>query len=654
MFGPLAGGEVVKFLENQRTMRAVLIACLAVAVTALLWGAGWLRRLEYDAYDARVRGLAPGGTSDSVVVVTYDDATMRYLDYGKWGTLPRSEFARLVGILAKAEARVIVMDLLFADEDRSDLDADLVQACREAGNVVVACAFGRDRPGKKSDAAGVRKAPAGVVPHSAGPAVEFLPSYDRAVMPFEGLRSAVAGIGCIQIEPDVDGVIRGVSPGACWDGRLWPSLSTAAVQRHYGARFRAEGDQIRIGPFRYPLGADGRRLVYWWGRNVGVRKRRHETISAAWVYDSGEEGLEELRAAFGDKIVVVGASATGGYESRLTPVGEEPGMYVHAAAIDNLLNGHFVSRAGWPLTVFMMLIMTFGVALAFPGKGWKAALRGLGVWLVLAGGHAAVAVVSYGQSRLWMNLVVPQAGGLLALSGSLISGYLVEGRQVRRFRRAFSRFLSPQVLAEVAGQLDELRPGMGRRVELTMMFCDVRNFTTMSEKLEPEQVLEILEVYLGRMTDVIMAAGGTLSKYLGDGIMAFWGAPQAQPDHAARAARAALEMIAAQEEIKRELEAAGRPSFEIGIGLHTGSAVVGTVGSDQRLEYTAIGDTVNLASRVESLTKEYKVRIVVTSDLARSAGDRFEYRQLGHTRVKGRSAEVQVMELLERKGEEGV
>jgi adenylate cyclase len=187
-----------------------------------------------------------------------------------------------------------------------------------------------------------------------------------------------------------------------------------------------------------------------------------------------------------------------------------------------------------------------------------------------------------------------------------------------------------------------------------MMFCDVRNFTTMSEKLEPEQVLKILEVYLGRMTEVIMASGGTLSKYLGDGIMAFWGAPQSQPDHAARAARVALEMIAAQEEIKRDLEAAGQPSFEIGIGLHRGPAVVGVVGSDERLEYTAIGDTVNLASRVESLTKEYKVRIVVTSDLAEGAGGGFDYRQLGHTRVKGRSAEVRVMELLGRKGEEGL
>jgi adenylate cyclase len=639
-------GRAVTFLEKRRTLRAVLVGACAAGVTAVLWAAGALQRLEYDSYDWRVRRMAPGGRSDSVVVVTYDDVTLDYLGY-RWGAMPRNVFAELIDALAGAGARVIALDLLLVDDDRSELDTEMAEACRRAGNVIAACAFGRKH------GAGEDRVPAGVATHSVGPAGGPFQTYDRAVFPFGKLAAAVAGLGGVQVEPDADGVIRGLSPAACWHRRLWPSLSAAAVSRYHGAELSAEPGAVRIGTYRYPLRADGQRLIYWWGRNVGTRQRRYETISAAWVYDNAEEGKEELAGAFRGKIVVVGTSATGTFEARLTPLGGEPGMYVHAAAIDNLLTGHFVMRAGWPLTLFMMLLMSFAVSLAFPGRGWGAVLRGLGVWLLLAGSHVTVAVLCYKQNRLWMDVAVPQVAGLLALPGSLVSGLLVEGWRVRRFRRAFSRFLSPQVLAEVAGQLDELRPGVGRRVELTMMFCDVRNFTPMSEKLEPEEVLRLLEVYLGRMTDVIMAVGGTLSKYLGDGIMAFWGAPQAQPDHAERAARAALEMVAAQEEIKKQLSAEGRPAFDIGIGLHTGQAVVGTVGSDQRLEYTAIGDTVNLASRVESLTKEFKVRIVVTSELAERAGGEFGYRPLGTVTVKGRSAEVRVLELTARPGGEG-
>jgi adenylate cyclase len=289
--------------------------------------------------------------------------------------------------------------------------------------------------------------------------------------------------------------------------------------------------------------------------------------------------------------------------------------------------------------------MSLLVALSFLGRGWWAALRGSLAWAVVSGAYLGVACLSYGQSRVWLDLAAPQTGALLALAGSLAAGYLVEGRQALRFRRALSRFLSPQVLSAVSGDLDSLRPGVGRRREVSMMFCDVRGFTTLSESMEPEAVMEVLDLYLGRMTEVIMSNGGTLSKYLGDGIMAFWGAPLETPDHAAQAARAAIEMIGAQEEVKLQLVAAGRPAFDIGIGVHTGPAIVGTVGSEDRIEYTALGDTVNVASRVESLTKDFKVRIVVTAETARQAGTGFSFRPLGSVQVKGRSGGVEVLEL---------
>jgi adenylate cyclase len=264
---------------------------------------------------------------------------------------------------------------------------------------------------------------------------------------------------------------------------------------------------------------------------------------------------------------------------------------------------------------------------------------------------AGAACLLYSRRGLWVELVVPEVAAGAALGGSLLAGYLVEGRSARRLRRGFARFLSPEVLAEVAGDLDNLRPGIGRRREITVMFCDARGFTPLAEKLAPEAAVELLDLYLGAMSDCILAHGGTLSKYIGDGIMAFWGAPAARPDHAERAARAALDMVRAQEALKRRLAAAGKPAFDIGIGLHAGEAVVGTVGSEQRLDYTAIGDTVNLASRVEGLTKDFQVRICVTADLAGRAGKNFEFRELGRVQVKGRSVGVEVLELVGTRGE---
>ncbi len=407
---------------------------------------------------------------------------------------------------------------------------------------------------------------------------------------------------------------------------------------------------LRLGGRDFQLDARGRRTVFWYGPSVGLeddQTARYRGTSAGWLLDSARKGknLDAPERLFKDKIVLIGCSAAGSHEFRLTSVGREPGMYIHAAAIENLVRGESVRRAGGLWTALTALALAMLVALAFPGRGWQAALRGTGAYVLLAGGYLAGAYLVYSRLHLWIALIAPQIGAGLSFGGSLLVGYLVEGRQVRRFRRAFSRFLSPEVLAEVSKNLDDLRPGMGRRREITMMFCDVRGFTPMSEKLEPEQVVELLDVYLTAMNDAIMGTGGTLSKYLGDGIMAFWGAPQAVPDHAERTARAALAMVAAQEELKVRLADEGKPVFDIGIGLHTGPAVVGTVGSERRMEYTAIGDTVNLASRVEQLTKQFEVRILVTADFAKGLRDKFEFKELGSVRVKGRSAEVKVLEL---------
>ena len=647
-------GSLLRFLERHRFLRALSVAAAAAGLALLIWWPGWLDRPESASYDARVRAMAPGGRSDLIEVVDYDTASIEVYKqiWGPFASWPRFSHQMLVEYLNRSGARLVVFDLLFLDQaDIGAEDKDFADECRRGGNVVLASVFFKSTL-KKEVADGIYpRLPEELAERiSLRPARESDPfaEWHYAEWPFEGLDSAARAVGSAHLEADPDQVTRRVSPAVKHAGRLWPTLSTAAAAAYRDEVPRLEPGTMRFAGQDFPLDADGRRLIYWYGagKGRGGREPRYRITRAGSILDSVQYKKDFVDPErFRGKIVLVASSAAGSFDLRRTAMGHEPGVYIHAAAIESLIDGRFVRRISGGWTVLVCFLLASLVALVFLGGGRKAALVGTGGYLLLAGGHLGGVCLAYARGPVWADLVAPQAAAALALAGSLLAGFLVEGRQVRRFRRAFSRFLSPQVLAEVGRDLDSLRPGVGRRQELTIMFCDVRGFTPISEKLPPEEVVELLNEYLEAMGEAIMSGAGTLSKYLGDGIMAFWGAPQPSDDHAAAAARAALRMIEAQEEIKVRFAAAGRPVFDIGIGLHAGDAVVGTVGSEKRLDYTAIGDAVNLASRVEQLTKEFGVRIVVTADFAREAGDAFEFRALGPVKVKGRSAEVEVLEL---------
>jgi adenylate cyclase len=643
-------------LAQHRVARALTVGLLAALLAVTMQGLGWLERLELSSYDARLRATSTGGRSDLIELVDYDEVTLEaYSD--RWGRLsswPRPVHQRVLNYIARGKPRVVVFDMLFLEGDPGEgEDREFVDEVRKQGNVVLAALLMEDvdpRVARFYEAvreASGKGAGKKIEDYSLGPAqgagVLQFKAMGAFKWPFNGLWDAAAALGSAHLETDRDAVSRGVSPAAVFAGRLWPTLSTAAGLRYLGAPSpQFKPGVMRLGGRSFSLDREGRRLIRWYGPG----RDRYRSAIAGVIIKSVEDGKELIPPErFRDKIVIVGSSAAGAHDLRHTPFGLEPGMMIHAAAIESLVRGDSVARGGTGLTVLFCLVLSLAVALSFLGKARHSALRGSGAYVLLAGGYAAGAFGLYARGGIWMDLVAPEVAAGLSLAGALLTGYLVEGRQSRILRRGLARFLSPEVLAAVSPSLDDLRPGMGRRCEVSMMFCDVRGFTPMSEKLEPEQVVEILGVYLGAMTDVIMAHGGTLSKYLGDGIMAFWGAPQAVPDHAARAARAALAMVRAQEKVKSQLAAAGRQTFEIGIGLHSGPAVVGTVGSEQRLEYTAIGDTVNLASRVESLTKDFGVRVVVTSDFAGRLAGEFGLRELGSVKVKGRSADVKVLEL---------
>ena len=348
---------------------------------------------------------------------------------------------------------------------------------------------------------------------------------------------------------------------------------------------------------------------------------------------------------FKDKIVLVGASATGIGDLRTPPYGgiDYPGMEVHANVIDNMLNNGFLVRGAHQILLDLILIIVLGLPLGFalavlsPRWIWF----GLGLLIPFTG----LVYVAF-LHGWWLNFTVP--AGTLTANVMLVSLYraLVEEKEKRKVRSAFGHYLSPEVIRRLLVNPELVEP---RNTEITVMFSDIRGFTTISEKLDAQELALFLNSYLYDMTRIVFDTQGTLDKYIGDAVMAFWGAPYEDGQHPVQACTAALEMMKRVGELQRKWAVEGKPALDIGIGLNSGAASVGNMGSALRYGYTALGDTVNLSSRLEGLNKEYGTHIIAnesTYEAAKDAG--FLFRELDLIRVKGKLQPVTIYELFAR------
>ncbi|HVO35667.1 MAG TPA: adenylate/guanylate cyclase domain-containing protein, partial [Gemmatimonadales bacterium] len=353
-----------------------------------------------------------------------------------------------------------------------------------------------------------------------------------------------------------------------------------------------------------------------------------------------------------DKIVFVGASGSGLFEARADPFGPaDPGVLIHATLADNLLTGDFLTRASpvADLAAILLAALLAGVAASFIESVWWSAAAGVGLALAYLG----LTLGLFGAASVWLDAAAPALAILLTFTGGMAVNYLTEGRHKRQIREMFSKYVAPEYVAQLAEDPSKINLA-GRRAELTILFSDIRGFTSISEKLQPQEVIEFLNEYLSEMAGIVKHAGGTLDKFIGDAVMAFWGEPVPHPDHADRAADCALAMQAKTAELAKRWAAEGKPDIHIGVGINTAEVVVGNIGSvDHKLDYTVIGDGVNLASRLESANKEFHTGIIVSEFTLAKLGDRFDVRALGEVKVKGKERPVAIYELLGRRAAAG-
>ncbi len=623
-------------IRQRGILTAALIAILVVVLryvplTARLFVFPLVENLAYDlAYE-----YASPQPPEDIVIVAIDDISVLPAHQGRfpWSRRTHAELLRRL-----SGARVVAFDVIFAEPDANDPEGDrlFVQAVAEAGNVVLAAyrAVKMEYSAGRTHVEWGWETPDARLPLG-GIQVEGL------VPPFAELAEKAAGIGYVDIAPDPDGVYRRVEPlrrGS--DGRIYPHMGTVIAM--IAARTSPpqvvsgipEGYLDVAGP-RCPLDSEGAMLIDYCGPTGTVDR------VGAWEVLEGLIAPERFR----DRIVLVGATAAGLYDIRAAPYrssGREFfGVETNANVVNSLLHtGARADATRSPMWGLFALILGLAV-------GWVAWSGGETLGPLLAGLIlVAVALPSFFVAFSFLRVVIPYAAILLAGAIPLLVAIPERlGCDKRMVRQQFSAYVSPDVLRQLTDEPELVAQGVKR--EVTLLFADVRGSTTLSERIPPEVWVAQLNEYLSAMSLAIFEYDGYLDKFMGDGIMAIWNAFGNQPDHAELAMQASLEMLRRLEILNRYWEGReDRTPFRIGIAIHSGEAVIGNVGSDERMQYTAIGDSVNTASRIEGLTKEYGLQFLASESAAAAIPPGLaELAEIGEAQVRGRAQPIRVFAL---------
>jgi adenylate cyclase len=636
-----------------------------VLAAALAWFAASSSRgqiIEAATYDWRLVGTAdPARPRSDIAVIEINESSVRSLEpaLGRW-PWPRFAHAGVLSFLARARARVIVYDVVFGEADflgryrvgsqeisGNDSDAELVSAVRRAGNVILAAdAVFEGIQGDRKTCANFPLTLPGTI-YAPGPGLVSRPV---VTLPFETLRNAAPAVGHNFLQKDEGGVSRRMAPFIECGGTAVPSLGLAAVllaELAPSDAVKLEGSVLRVTDARLPL-SGGQLLLRLDGpfADPGTGRSTYPTYSFFNVL-LAEQDLQDGKtpkldpSVFQDKIVFVGTSAIGLADVHATPFGgNTPGVFLHAALADDVLSKQFMRRASGATDA--------GVT---AGAGLAAGVLAMTLpvwWAVAAVVALAGGLVTWTTMAVGAGLWLPVVGPVLAVSLALVFGlswqYFVEGREKRQVKRLFGRYVSRDVFDRLMADPSLARLG-GERREMSVLFSDIRGFTSASEKQAPEAVVLQLNEYFSAMVAVLFRHYGTLDKFVGDMVMGLFGAPVADPRHADHAVTTAVEMVETLEALNARWRADGRPTVDIGIGINSGEMIAGNIGSETIMSYTVIGDAVNLGSRLESLNKEYGTHILISQATKDRLTIPVTTRLVGEAHVKGRTQGVVVYEV---------
>ncbi len=578
-----------------------------------------LRQIETDSLDWRfnVRGERP--RHGDVELVLIDDSTLTR--FGQWPWKDRGIHARVIDQLRKAGASVIVFDVIFSENADPAADAQLAAAVARAGNVVLA--------GFSPGARGTR---------------DGIPRIDRFIRPIEPL-ARVADVGLAMAAPDPDGSLRHALLLAvnAETGRPIPQLALAAVLRRRGMGVSElsidPGRSLRIGDLAtVPLNSQGQALVNFAGGTRLYDVAHDGAIPYVNVYDG-----VLAPGSLNGKIALVGFGAHGLLDVHPNPFSEDfPGPAFNAQVIENILLNDFLLPV--PATTNLLLLILVGLAITHLSATLRP-LSAAGVTAIVLAGYIGGALWAFIGSGMVVAIVGPVLSGGLAYALVTVRRLTSEERSRANLRKHFASYAPPEVVERLdSGVVAERMEGI--EDEITVLFSDIRNFTHIGSQMEPRRLVVMLNRYFTAMTEVVFDFGGTVDKFIGDGLLVLFNALVEQDDHAKRAVFTALEMQKRVKRLNEEWADEGFPQIRIGVGIHTGSAVVGNVGPQMRMDYTAIGATVSLASRVEGLTKDFATEVIITRDTLEQLGGLVDVKPLGPTEIRGIDEPVEVFDVL--------
>lgn len=669
-------------MKKMFSMSPLKIALLVILIAVIMFfiDVPFLRFMELKTLNLRMVSRGQLATGGEIVIAAVDEKSLSELGRWPW---PRSTHAELVDRLKEYGAKAVGFDIVFAEPDANsslktidelskemkmagiqdkkiqqlldrkkmtaDNDTILSESIAKAKNVTLGYFFHLSSEDVaylseediEAAAENLDNSRYQIIKADSEPDESRLVHAYSAAVNLKSLNDAAENSGYFNAIPDSDGTIRWSPLVIQYQDSYYSSLALSLLLQYLDwpmltlnmAEFGVAG--ISIGDTFIPTNENGWLLINYLGP---AKTFPHYSISDII---NGQISPD----TFKDKIVIVGATAIGIYDLRVTPYSNVyPGVEIHANVLDSILHQNFLRQTDVTKAVDVFSIILFGLIMGIAIPRVKA-IYGILLSLLIIIVFVITNAFIFTHYNLWLNMIYPVLTMLMIYLGITIYRYITEEREKKKIRGAFQYYLTASVINEMLKDPSKLKLG-GDKKDLSVLFSDIRGFTTISEKLTPEELVHLLNEYLTAMTNVVFHYNGLLDKYMGDAIMAVFGAPLDQPDHALRACRTALGMMDELKKLQKKWTEENKPVLNIGIGINSGDMVVGNMGSDMRFDYTVMGDSVNLGSRLEGINKEYGSNIIISEYTYEVVKDVLFCREMDAVRVKGKKQPVKIYELL--------
>jgi adenylate cyclase len=642
--------------ELPRFAQALLTGAAVAVIAILNHFFGTLHALELKTRDARMKWTTPpkvsatGFDHPDLAIVTISEECIQWLEKENdrpW-PWPREMFGFMFRALAMGKAKAILFDMFtHVDKDYLGTEAEWAKDIRNSPPSFVAAPFRIE----KSEIADKRKdldllLQKFEVAVDADGSIDIPAPYASVVLPQPEIAGTVTGISDVSTPRDPeDGIIRSYRMLSRFRGKYYPSFALAALMVREGAKqVQVREGIMTVGKLSFPVDRKGALRLRFYQRWNAFQAS--DVVRGLWSIEDDKKVTSFDPKRVENRIVLIGTTAAALFDYKASPVGEIPGLEMHAIAIRNIIDREYLREV--PVTVSLLLTAVLALITAHVTRFSSAAVGGIAAVGLLVG-YGAVSVALF--KAYWIiNLMLPAVAIVLAYAATSAVNYLTEGRKRQQVKRMFGQYVSPKVVDKILQHGDALHLE-GERKPFTIFFMDFAGFTAMSEKVDPSELVKLMSDYHNEAAEEIFATEGTVDKYIGDAIMAFWNDPVEQPDHPLRACLTAVGVQKRLVKMAQLMQERGLPAMSARIGLNTGIATVGNMGAKGQVNYTLMGDEVNLASRLEGVNKEFATKIIISEATYLPAKEKLEVRELALIKVKGKKLPVRIYELLGLKGE---